>query len=103
MRRVTRVVALAALVLAATAPAADAVVIHGTAYEFNAMPVIAGASIRVLELPTARATTRRDGSYDLAVPNRARVTPFIVAPGYHTIYLQTFRTTNQDLRNVNFQ
>lgn len=103
MRRVTRVVALAALVVAATAPAADAVVIRGTAYEFNATPVIAGASIRVLEVPTARATTRRDGSYDLVVPNRARVTPYIVAPGYHTIYLQTFRTTNQDLRNVNFQ
>ena len=27
----------------------------------------------------------------------------LVAPGYHTIYLQTFRTASQDLRNVNFQ
>ena len=37
------------------------------------------------------------------MPNRATVTPYIVAPGYHTIYLQTFRTAGQDLRNVNFQ
>ena len=100
---VTRVVALAALVAAVTAPTAGAVVMRGTAYQFNATPVIAGASIRVLELPSAHATTRSDGSYALTVPNRATVTPYIVAPGYHTIYLQTFRTAGQDLRNVNFQ
>jgi len=100
---VTRVVALAALIGAVAAPTAGAVVIRGTAYQFNATPVIAGASIRVLELPSAHATTRSDGSYALTVPNRATVTPYIVAPGYHTIYLQTFRTAGQDLRNVNFQ
>jgi hypothetical protein len=100
---VTRAVALAALVAAVAAPTAGAVVLRGTAYQFNATPVIAGANIRVLELPSAHATTRSDGSYALTVPNRATVTPYIVAPGYHTIYLQTFRTAGQDLRNVNFQ
>jgi hypothetical protein len=101
MRRVILVAAL--LAVAPTPGVAAAVHLRGTAYEFNAKPVIAGATIRVLELPSARATTRRDGSYDLVVPNRARVTPFIVARGYHTIYLQTFRTAGQDLANVNFQ
>ena len=36
-------------------------------------------------------------------PSRARVTPSIVAPGYHSIYLQTFTTGRRDLANVNFQ
>ena len=36
---VTRVVALAALVAAVAAPTAGAVVIRGTAYQFNATPV----------------------------------------------------------------
>jgi hypothetical protein len=97
--------ALIAVVAAlAIVPSADAAVhLRGTAYEFNAKPVIAGATIRVAELPSARATTRANGSYDLVVPDRRRVTPYIVAPGYHTIYLQTFTTAGQDLDNVNFQ
>jgi hypothetical protein len=31
------------------------------------------------------------------------VTPYIEAAGHHTIYLQTFTTAGEDLRNVNFQ
>ena len=42
-------------------------------------------------------------SYDLVVPDRRKVTPYITAPGYHTIYLQTFRTAGEDLARVNFQ
>jgi hypothetical protein len=95
---------VAALIVAAPAPAAGAAIhLRGTAYEFNATPVIAGATIRVAEIPSARATTRSNGSYDLVVPDRRRVTPYIVAPGYHTIYLQTFKTAGQDLENVNVQ
>jgi hypothetical protein len=100
------VVALAAFAApSTTAVAKPPATVHfrGTAYEFSAPPVIAGASIRVAELPRARATTRPDGSYDLVVPNRAKVTPYIVAAGYHTIYLQTFTTAGRNLRNVNFQ
>jgi hypothetical protein len=99
VRRVILVLAL----LVAPAPASAAVHLRGTAYEFNSTPVIAGATIRVAELRSARAVTRANGSYDLVVPNRHRITPYIVAPGYHTIYLQTFTTAGQDLANVNFQ
>jgi hypothetical protein len=78
--------------------------IRGTAYEFNNTKVrLAGATIRVAERPRIRATVRRDGSYDLVVPDRATITPYIAAAGYHTIYLQTFRTAGENLRNVNFQ
>lgn len=76
----------------------------GTAYEFNRASVrLAGATIRIAELPGRSATVSSDGSYRLAVPAHARITPYIVAAGYHTIYLQTFRTDGEDLQNVNFQ
>ena len=64
---------------------------------------LGGATIRVAERPRIRATVRRDGSYDLVVPDRAKVTPYITAAGYHTIYLQTFRTAGENLARVNFQ
>jgi hypothetical protein len=65
--------------------------------------LLSGATIRVAEFPRLRATVRPDGRYDLRVPDHARVTPYIVDPGYHTIYLQTFTTDGGDLVNVNFQ
>ena len=95
-----------ALALLATAPAAGAKTVHirGTAYEFNNTGVrLGGATIRVAERPRLRATVGRDGTYDLAVPDRATVTPYIVAAGHHTIFLQTFRTAGEDLDRVNFQ
>ncbi len=55
------------------------------------------------ERPRLRATVRRNGTYDIAVPDHADVTPYIVAAGHHTIYLQTFRTDGEDLERVNFQ
>ena len=76
----------------------------GTAYEFNRVEQrLAGATIRVAERPALSTTTRSDGSYRLAVPDRARITPYIEAPGYRTIHLQTFRTAGEDLADVNFQ
>ncbi len=78
--------------------------LRGTAYEFNVVhTMLAGATIRVAEYPKLKATVRGDGTYDLAVPDHAKVTPYIVAPGYHTVYLQTFTTDGEDLANVNFQ
>jgi hypothetical protein len=65
--------------------------------------MLGGASIRVAELPKVRATVRRDGTYDLVVPDGARITPYIVAARHHTIYLETFVTAGEDLNNVNFQ
>jgi hypothetical protein len=63
--------------------------ITGTAYAFDNQLPIAGATIRVAELPKARATSAADGSYDLVVPAGKRVTPYIEAAGFHGIYLQT--------------
>ena len=78
--------------------------LRGTAYEFNQThTLLAGATIRVAEFPRLRAVVQRDGRYDLVVPDRATVTPYIVARGYHTVYLQTFTTDGEDLANVNFQ
>ena len=78
--------------------------LRGTAYEFNNVhTLLAGARIHVAEFPKLSAVVRRDGSYDLVVPDRAKVTPYIVAAGHHTIYLQTFTTAGEDLANVNFQ
>jgi hypothetical protein len=77
---------------------------RGTAYEFNNGKILLnGATIRVVEFPKLKATVQRDGRYDLMVPDHAKVTPYIVDPGYHTIYLQTFTTNGEDLANVNFQ
>ena len=88
----------------ATTSSARPVHIRGTAYEFNNTKVrLGGATIRVAERPRIRATVRRDGSYDLLVPDRAKITPYIAAAGYHTVYLQTFRTAGEDLDRVNFQ
>ena len=60
-------------------PVARAVHIRGTAYEFNNTTVrLGGATIRVAERPRiSRATVRRNGSYDLVVPDRAKITPYI--------------------------
>jgi hypothetical protein len=97
----------ASLVAALSASAAGwggPVHLRGTAYEFNNVhALLAGATIRLAEFPNRSATVRADGTYDLAVPDHARVTPYIVDPGYHTIYLQTFTTAGENLANVNFQ
>jgi hypothetical protein len=95
---------VAALWAGDAASATQTVHLRGTAYEFNnTHTLLAGATIRVAEFPALKATVQQDGQYDLTVPDHARVTPYIVKPGYHTIYLQTFTTDGEDLANVNFQ
>ena len=103
--RMLGALAASAALLATAAPAHAATVhLRGTAYEFNnAETRLDGATIRVAERPALRATTRDDGTYDLEVPDRALITPYIEAPGYRSIHLQTFRTDGESLRNVNFQ
>lgn len=94
----------APLAVAGAAGPRPVVHIRGTAYEFNNVHVmLGGATIRVAESPKLHATVRADGTYDLVVPDRARVTPFITAAGHHTIYLQTFTTAGENLDNANFQ
>jgi hypothetical protein len=106
MRKLALTVAAMSLALLVPSAAASAKTVHlrGTAYEFNNTDtLLGGATIRVAEYPRLRAKTKADGTYDLAVPDHARVTPYIVAAGHHTIYLQTFRTAGEDLLRVNFQ
>ncbi len=82
----------------------------GTAYTFNQCAAepeqtqcrIVGATINLVEFPELSATTDDAGAYALDVPSDSTVTPYIVADGYRTIYLQTFHVTH-DLENVNFQ
>ena len=107
-KRIAAALLTAAVALAAGAALTNAaprtVHLRGTAYEFNNTGHRLGnATIRVAELPRIKITTRANGTYDLVVPNRAKVTPYIRAAGFHTIYLQTFTTAGANLANVNFQ
>ena len=104
-RIVVLTAALTAGLLPATAQAAEKKIhITGTAYEFNNVTVkLGGAKIKVAELPSAGTTVKADGTYDLAVPDKKTVTPYIVKDGYRTIYLQTFKLDGEDLEHVNFQ
>ncbi|MGZ6694174.1 MAG: hypothetical protein ACXVFL_00880 [Solirubrobacteraceae bacterium] len=78
--------------------------LRGTAYEFNNVhTLLGGGTIHIAEYPRLKAIVRPDGTYDLAVPDGAKVTPYIRAAGHHTIYLQTFTTRGEGLANVNFQ
>jgi hypothetical protein len=97
---------LGALFLTGPAESAkDTVEMSGRAYVFNHSETgIAGATIRVRELPNASATTQANGDFTLEVPDETTVTPYIEPPaGYHQIDLQTFHTRGEDLENVNFQ
>jgi hypothetical protein len=79
--------------------------ISGRAYAFNHMDTyLAGATIRVRELPRLRATTDANGDYVLEVPDDTNITPYIdPPPGYHEIDLQTFHPRGEPIRNANFQ
>jgi len=95
---------------ATTAPASTApatATVKGTAYTFNTPDPIAGATIKVEELPSVSATTAKDGSYELDVPVGATITPYIEAKGHHSIRLQTFTVDaahdGTALEGVNFQ
>ena len=85
------------------AAASKAVHVRGTVYTFNDASPIAGATVRVAELPGVVASTGVDGSYDLEVPDGTTVTPHVTAAGHHGIYLQTFVTAGKDIRRANFQ
>jgi hypothetical protein len=90
-----------------TTTAAPLTHVRGTAYTFNTPDPIAGATIKVVELPDVAATTAADGSYQLDIPAGATITPYIEASGHHTIYLQTFTLDASHegaaLDGVNFQ
>ncbi|MEN9643423.1 MAG: hypothetical protein RL238_92 [Actinomycetota bacterium] len=81
--------------------------LRGTAYTFNTPDPIAGATIKVVELPDVSAVTGADGSYELEVPAGATVTPYIEAEGHFGIHHQTFTVSDDgdglELDGVNFQ
>jgi hypothetical protein len=65
---------------------------------------IAGATIKVREIPGLSATTDASGDYTLEVPDDTNVTPYIDPPeGWNEIDLQTFHTRGEDIENANFQ
>jgi hypothetical protein len=77
--------------------------LRGTAYTFNTRSTIAGAEIRIDELPDLVAVTDENGTWELEVPVGADLTPYIVAAGHHTIYLQTFHSGQDAIEEINFQ
>src|SRR5262245_25412089 len=77
--------------------------VRGTVYTFGAETPIAGATVRVAELPGVSAETGPDGGYDLVVSDGTRFTPYAEAAGHHRIYLQTYVSQGKDLDRVNFQ
>ncbi|MCB0859222.1 MAG: hypothetical protein KDB54_01045 [Solirubrobacterales bacterium] len=103
-------------------PTEPTVTLSGRAYEFGHMDTaISGASIRIREFPEISATTDEAGDFRIAVPDDSLVTPYIETGGgrltrrpregepfevdshWNEIDLQTFRTSGEDLENVNFQ
>ena len=88
--------------LGAAGPATSAqrtVAISGRAYAFNHSDTgLAGAVIRVRELPQLSAVADAVGDYVLRVPDDTNVTPYIEPPpGYHQIDLQTFHTRGEPI------
>ena len=77
--------------------------VRGTVYTFDDQTPIAGAVVRVAELPGLSAQSGPDGSYDLLVPDGAKFTPYVDAAGHHRIYLQTFVSQGRNLERANFQ
>lgn len=79
------------------------VTLSGTAYTFNTVDPIAGATVGIAERPGLETTTAADGSWSLEVPRRADVTPWVRAAGHREMFVQTFHTDGDDIGEVNFQ
>ena len=77
--------------------------VRGTVYTFDDQTPIAGATVKVADLPGLSAQTGPDGTYDLQVSDGTRFTPYADAVGHHRIYLQTYVSQGKDLDRVNFQ
>lgn len=95
-----------ALLLAATASTAAAestVQLRGTVYTFDNQGPLAGATVRIQELPGIETTSGVDGTYELTVPDGTTITPYAEAPDHHGIHLQTLVTEGRDLERLNFQ
>jgi hypothetical protein len=92
--------------LAGTAQATGTVTISGNAYAFifaGNEARLEGATIGIEEIPGLTTTAGPNGAYSLTVPDDTTVTPYAEIAGYHPTHVQTFHTSGQDLRQVNFQ
>ena len=69
-------------------PIATTFVLTGTLREADETP-IAGATVKVAELPGLSAQTGPDGTYDLQVSDGTRFTPYADAVGHHRIALHS--------------
>lgn len=113
--RVSAFAALAALIMflfatafgtpATAGVSSDTVHISGVVYAFFGIDDHApGAVIRVDEFPELSAPVAADGSYDIEVPDDANVTLYADTPEtYSETYLQTLRTSGQDIEKAHFQ
>jgi hypothetical protein len=81
------------------------VTISGVVYAFFGIDDHApGAVIRVDEFPALSAPVALDGSYSIEVPDGENVTLYADPPEtYERTYLQTFRTSGQDIEKAHFQ
>jgi hypothetical protein len=104
---VASVVSLAFLLgLTGTSQAVNTVTISGNAYAFifaGNEARLEGATIGIEEIPGLTTTAGPNGAYALAVPDDTTVTPYAQIDGYYPTHVQTFHTSGQDLRQVNFQ
>ncbi|MGZ5322264.1 MAG: hypothetical protein ACXWFN_12575 [Solirubrobacterales bacterium] len=99
-------IAIAAVPAAAAKPKTKPLApvhVRGTVYTFDNQEPIAGATVKVDELPGLSATSGPDGRYDLVVPDGTRVTLFAEAAGHRGLHTQTFVTEGRDLERVNHQ
>ncbi len=87
------------------AASGDTVHIRGVVYSFFGIDEHApGAVIRVDEFPGISAPVALDGSYDIEVPDNSNVTLYAETPEtYVETYLQTFRTSGEDIEKAHFQ
>jgi hypothetical protein len=83
----------------------ETVTISGVVYAFFGIDDHApGSVIRVDEFPGLSAPVALDGSYSIEVPDDVNVTLYADPPEtYERTYLQTFRTSGQDIEKAHFQ
>jgi hypothetical protein len=93
-------------VLSQPAHAARTVTITGNAYAFifaGNKDRLEGARIGIAEMPGLTTTAGPNGAYALEVPDDTTITPYAEFEGYYPTHHQTFHTSGEDLRQVNFQ
>lgn len=81
----------------------SSVTMSGTAYTFNTPNPVAGAVVRVVEVPGLETSTAADGSWSLEVPANREITPYVSHDGHVTMHLQTFSVGEAAIERVYFQ